>query len=204
MRRVMGKGPPLTPVSSHDGKVVAANLLEGNHHQPNNRGVPGVGFTLPPIASVGMGEDEARAAGIKFHVKVEKTENWYSARRVAETVNGYKTLVEEDSGRILGAHSRANQTNDFRLSDRCIRHRLHALSSKGNFTVILESVITCPNCGVSKTETMPTDACLFFYDCTGCGELLQPKPGDCCVFCSYGSVPCPPIQAGATPTCHPG
>ena len=55
MRRVMGKGPPLTPVSSHDGKVVAANLLEGNHHQPNNRGVPGVGFTLPPIASVGMG-----------------------------------------------------------------------------------------------------------------------------------------------------
>jgi len=66
MRRVMGKGPPLTPVSSHDGKVVAANLLEGNHHQPNNRGVPGVGFTLPPIASVGMGEDEARAADIKF------------------------------------------------------------------------------------------------------------------------------------------
>jgi hypothetical protein len=70
--------------------------------------------------------------------------------------------------------------------------------------VILESVITCPNCGVSETETMPTDACQFFYDCTGCGQLLQPKPGDCCVFCSYGSVPCPPIQAGETPTCHPG
>jgi len=42
---------------------------------------------------------------------------------------------------------------------------------------------------------MPTDACQFFYDCTGCGAVLRPKPGDCCVFCSYGTVPCPSIQA---------
>ena len=41
---------------------------------------------------------------------------------------------------------------------------------------------------------MPTDACQFFYDCRGCGERLKPKPGDCCVFCSYGTMPCPPIQ----------
>ena len=59
----------------------------------------------------------------------------------------------------------------------------------------LQSVITCPNCGAAKPETMPTDACQFFYVCTGCGERLKPKSGDCCVFCSYGSVPCPPIQA---------
>jgi len=60
--------------------------------------------------------------------------------------------------------------------------------------MILQSDITCPNCGTVKTETMPTDACQFFYACTGCGTMLRPKPGDCCVFCSYGSVPCPPIQ----------
>lgn len=60
--------------------------------------------------------------------------------------------------------------------------------------VITQSAITCPTCGTSKVETMPTDACLFFYECSGCGVLLRPKPGDCCVFCSYGSVPCPPIQ----------
>ncbi|MCX8252660.1 MAG: hypothetical protein OTI36_01605 [Beijerinckiaceae bacterium] len=41
---------------------------------------------------------------------------------------------------------------------------------------------------------MPTNACQFFYECTGCGSLLRPKAGDCCVFCSYGDVPCPPIQ----------
>jgi hypothetical protein len=61
--------------------------------------------------------------------------------------------------------------------------------------MIEQSTITCPSCGVAKTETMPTDACQFFYECTGCGALLRPEPGDCCVFCSYGSVPCPPIQA---------
>ena len=60
----------------------------------------------------------------------------------------------------------------------------------------LESLITCPTCGFSKNETMPTDACLFYYDCTNCGAQLRPKPGDCCVFCSFGSVRCPPIQAG--------
>jgi hypothetical protein len=42
---------------------------------------------------------------------------------------------------------------------------------------------------------MPTDACQFFYDCKGCGERLKPLAGDCCVFCSYGSVPCPPTQS---------
>jgi hypothetical protein len=60
--------------------------------------------------------------------------------------------------------------------------------------VIGQSVITCPTCHVAKLETMPIDACQFFYECTGCGTLLRPKPGDCCVFCSYGSVPCPPVQ----------
>lgn len=58
------------------------------------------------------------------------------------------------------------------------------------------STITCPDCGHQTAETMPEDACIYFYDCTGCGALLKPKPGDCCVFCSYGTVPCPPIQSG--------
>jgi len=61
--------------------------------------------------------------------------------------------------------------------------------------VILESLITCPHCGTAKMEDMPTDACWFFYKCSACGAKLQPKSGDCCVFCSYGSVACPPIQA---------
>jgi len=60
--------------------------------------------------------------------------------------------------------------------------------------VILQSELTCPECGHKKTETMPTDACQWFYECESCRAVLKPKPGDCCVYCSYGSVPCPPIQ----------
>ncbi|MFL5739711.1 MAG: GDCCVxC domain-containing (seleno)protein [Flavisolibacter sp.] len=61
-------------------------------------------------------------------------------------------------------------------------------------TLILQSVIICPDCGFRKEETMPTDACMFFYQCTNCATIIKPKAGDCCVFCSYGSVKCPPIQ----------
>ncbi|WP_311541211.1 GDCCVxC domain-containing (seleno)protein [Paraburkholderia sp. MM5384-R2] len=60
--------------------------------------------------------------------------------------------------------------------------------------VVLASVLTCPQCGTATPETMPTDACQFYYECPACHALLRPKPGDCCVFCSFGTVPCPPVQ----------
>ncbi|HKS93937.1 MAG TPA: GDCCVxC domain-containing (seleno)protein [Gammaproteobacteria bacterium] len=59
---------------------------------------------------------------------------------------------------------------------------------------ILTSVLTCPHCGRNTEAQMPTDACQHFWECPHCGTLLKPKPGDCCVFCSYGSVRCPPQQ----------
>jgi len=66
-----------------------------------------------------------------------------------------------------------------------------------------KSVITCPYCGFSKEEEMPTDACQWFYECTSCHTILKPKTGDCCVYCSYATVPCPPIQAGDGGCKHP-
>jgi hypothetical protein len=67
--------------------------------------------------------------------------------------------------------------------------------------VALESAITCPACGQVNEETMPTDACQWFYECAHCKAVLRPKPGDCCVFCSYGTNKCPPIQAGSQSRC---
>ena len=64
--------------------------------------------------------------------------------------------------------------------------------------ITLESVLTCPLCGSARTETMPADACQFYYECENCKVLLRPKPGDCCVFCSYGSVKCPPVQQSSS------
>ena len=58
-----------------------------------------------------------------------------------------------------------------------------------------ESLITCPECGFQKLEVMPEDFCLVIYECEKCRHPLRPKPGDCCVFCSFGSRPCPPVQA---------
>jgi hypothetical protein len=58
----------------------------------------------------------------------------------------------------------------------------------------LKSELTCPNCNHKKVETMPTDSCQWSYECEGCEKILRPINNDCCVFCSYGTVPCPPIQ----------
>jgi hypothetical protein len=61
--------------------------------------------------------------------------------------------------------------------------------------ITLASTITCPHCGHQKEENMPSDACVYFYKCCKCEQILKPKAGDCCVFCSFGTVPCPPIQS---------
>src|SRR5262249_8516322 len=71
---------------------------------PDYRGVPSVAFTLPPIAAVGLSEAAARQTAARLCVKSEKISDWYTARRVGESVYGYKTLIDDESGRILGAH----------------------------------------------------------------------------------------------------
>jgi len=61
--------------------------------------------------------------------------------------------------------------------------------------IILKSQITCPECGHTKEEIMPEDSCQIFYECENCKTMLKPKQGDCCIFCSYGTVKCPPVQS---------
>lgn len=122
-----GRGPPLTPVASHEGKTVAANLLEGNRYTPDYRGVPSVAFTIPAIAAVGLSEASARAQGLKFRVNAERTSDWYTARRLNERVYGFKTLIEEDTGHILGAHLVGpHAEDDINLFALAIRHDLTA------------------------------------------------------------------------------
>jgi glutathione reductase (NADPH) len=97
-------GLPLSPVASYEGQLVASNLIKGNHQRANYLGVPSVVFTIPPLAAVGMSERAAHEQNLKFRVKMERTSNWFSSRRIAETHVGYKLLVEEGTDRILGAH----------------------------------------------------------------------------------------------------
>ncbi len=95
---------PLTPVAGMQGGIVARNLLEGNRQTPNYTGIPSVVFTTPPLARVGLLEDAARAQGLRFTTHHEDTSGWYSSRRVALRHTAFKTLVEEGTERILGAH----------------------------------------------------------------------------------------------------
>ncbi|HJZ32754.1 MAG TPA: GDCCVxC domain-containing (seleno)protein [Hyphomicrobiaceae bacterium] len=58
----------------------------------------------------------------------------------------------------------------------------------------LQSVICCPMCGHRAVEIMPTDTCQIAYDCKHCGYRMKAIKGRCCVYCCYGTVPCPPAQ----------
>lgn len=97
-------GPQLTPKADHDADALATNLLEGNRRAVNYEGIASAVFTLPPLASAGLTETAARTAGLKFRTNFQDTSGWFNTRRVGETASGFKVLIEEDSGRILGAH----------------------------------------------------------------------------------------------------
>ncbi|MFX0182480.1 MAG: GDCCVxC domain-containing (seleno)protein [Candidatus Hodarchaeota archaeon] len=57
-----------------------------------------------------------------------------------------------------------------------------------------DSILTCPKCGFSEKLMMPADQCVILHKCNSCQSVLQPEAGECCVFCSYGDTPCPPMQ----------
>jgi len=63
-------------------------------------------------------------------------------------------------------------------------------------TLVASCTLTCPFCGSRTPHDMPVDACQFFLDCPVCLQVIRPKPGDCCVYCSYGDTKCPPRQDG--------
>jgi glutathione reductase (NADPH) len=135
-------GPPLTPVASYEGIIVAANLLKGNHQKPNYLGIPTVVFAIPPLASVGLKESDARQQNLKFKVKKEMTSGWYSSRRVGEKYSGFKVLVEEGTDRILGAHLLGSEAEEvinlfgvamrsgMRAAD--LKHMLFAYPTRGS------------------------------------------------------------------------
>lgn len=98
------RGLPLTPVATYEGSLVATNLIKGNVLKSDYSGLPSVVFTIPPLASVGVQEKEAKEDGFKFRSRYENTASLASSRRVGETCSGFKILIEQDSDRILGAH----------------------------------------------------------------------------------------------------
>ena len=62
--------------------------------------------------------------------------------------------------------------------------------------ILLQSIITCPQCHQKTTEQMSTNYCQYIWECPHCNNKLKSRQEDCCVYCSYGNVKCPPIQKG--------
>ena len=96
--------PKLTPVAEYEGRIVASNLLKGNHRKVDRIPVPTIVFTIPPLATVGLSEHAAKERGLQFTINKQDTSAWYSSRRVAEDCSGFKVLIEEGRDRLLGAH----------------------------------------------------------------------------------------------------
>lgn len=127
---------PLTPVAAHEGAIVASNLLRGNQKRADYRGVPSVVFTTPRLAAVGLTEAAALASGLDIRVKCEDTTGWYSHRRTRERAGMYKTIVENGTDRIVGAHLLGETADEvinvFALALRCdigardLRHMMYA------------------------------------------------------------------------------
>jgi glutathione reductase (NADPH) len=118
---------PLTPVAAHEGIIVASNLLQGNRKRPDYRGIPSVVFAVPPLAKVGLTEAEARERGMAVRVKAEETGTWFSNRRVKETTAMFKTVVDEQTGRVLGAHLLGPRAEDvINIFALAVRHGLTA------------------------------------------------------------------------------
>ncbi len=120
-------GPPLTPKADHDAGVLATNLLQGNRQVVNYDGLASAVFTIPPLASAGLTEGDARAAGLAFRTNWQETSGWFHTRRVGETASGFKVLIEEGTRRILGAHLLGPQATEvINLFAVAIRQRIPA------------------------------------------------------------------------------
>ena len=153
--------------------------------------------------SAALGPAQAAALLADFLATAQEVETTVRAAREVEPGRGYVELQRRY--RITG-------TQDVRTQSLLLGYRQDAdglepggapgggLSPRrlAGMPEPATSTIRCPVCGQASEATMPSDACLYFWDCPACSAVVKPKPGDCCVFCSYGSELCPPRQREAT------
>lgn len=124
-------GAALTPVAVHDSHVAAANLLRNRSRRVDYDATPSAVFTLPTLARVGLDEEQARVQGCGVKVRFERTDDWYSARRVQDRASAYKTITDSETGKLLGAHLLATGAEEtINLFGQAIRQGLTAAEVK--------------------------------------------------------------------------
>jgi pyruvate/2-oxoglutarate dehydrogenase complex dihydrolipoamide dehydrogenase (E3) component len=93
--------PQFTHVSFDDFRIISANL-SGENRTKRDRLVPYCMFTDPPLARVGLSEDEAQRQGIAVRVAKLPIVAVLRSRTISETRGFMKALVEAGGDRILG------------------------------------------------------------------------------------------------------
>ncbi len=97
-------GPKLTPVAVMEGNIAAENLLNGNSLKADYNGIPTTVFSTPPLAMVGITEEQALKKGLRINVKKGDMTSWYNSRRRMIPKSFYKVILDSDSKKVLGAH----------------------------------------------------------------------------------------------------
>jgi glutathione reductase (NADPH) len=119
--------PQLSPVASYEGRLIGRNIVDGGADSPEYGDIPANVYTVPALASVGLTEADAEAAGLKFTAKTNDMTGWRSSMTYAETVAWSKVLVEDGTGRILGAHLIGHASEEIvHLFAMAIRHGITA------------------------------------------------------------------------------
>ena len=96
--------PQLSPVATYEGRLVGRNIVEGPVAKPDYSSIPSCVFTVPALASVGLTEAKARDNGRAIKVETNDMIDWLSSRTSNEKAAWAKVIIEDGSGRILGAH----------------------------------------------------------------------------------------------------
>jgi glutathione reductase (NADPH) len=98
------EGLPLTPVAVLEGHTVASNIIKGNHKKISYPPMPTVVFTLPTMASVGYTESKAKELKYNIRINYKEVDDWFNAKRLNVSEYAFKTIIDEETQTILGAH----------------------------------------------------------------------------------------------------
>ncbi len=103
--------PEYVYVAAAAGTRAAMNMLGGNERLDLSV-VPGVIFTDPQIATVGLDESAARESGLRVNTRTLTLDNVPRALANFDTRGFIKLVAEEGSGRLLGVQAVASQSGE--------------------------------------------------------------------------------------------
>lgn len=105
-------GPQFVYIAAHEGWVVAENTAGGGTQKVVLTVVPGVTFTTPAIATVGLTEEQAKSEGYEVLTSVLPLDAVPRALVNRESTGVFKLVADAKTRKILGVHVVAESAGD--------------------------------------------------------------------------------------------